>query len=69
MKTREITEMKINDQFMVEYGDYENWVTAVIKDIRPTEYDHIKIVDYTVPKYRGDHIFTKRMLYVKVREI
>ena len=65
---KEITKMEIGQEFVVEYGDYGNYTKAVIKDIRPTEYDHIKIVDYTIPNYRGEEIFTSRMVWVEVRE-
>ena len=67
MTNKKITEMNINDKFYVEYGDYDNWTTAIIKDIRDTEYDYIKVVDYTIPNYRGEEIFTDRMINVKVK--
>lgn len=66
MTVRKINEMKINDTFAVEYGCYGNYTKAVIKDIRDTEYDHIKVVDYTIPNYRGEEIFTDRMRTVEV---
>lgn len=67
MTTKRITEMKINDEFIVEYGCDGNYTTAIIKDIRPTEYDHIKIVDYTIPYYTEDEIYTNRMRFVEIR--
>lgn len=67
MTRKRITEMNINEEFVVEYGCYGNYTTAIIKDIRPTNYDHIKIVDYTIPHYTGEEIHTQRMVYVEVR--
>ena len=49
------------------FGDYDNWTTAKIVDIRPTEYEHIKEVDYTIPRYCGEEIHTHRMVDVEVR--
>ena len=67
MTKKRITEMNIGDEFLVEYGDYDNWTTAKIVDIRPTEYEHIKEVDYTIPRYCGEEIHTHRMINVEVR--
>lgn len=67
MKTKAITTMNIGDTFMVEYGDYDNWTEAVITDIQPTEYDHIKVVSYTIPHYCGSEVFTDRMIEVDVK--
>ena len=66
MTVKKITEMNINDTFKVEYGCYGNYTNAVIKDIRDTETDYIKEVDYTIPNYRGEEIFTQRMITVEV---
>ena len=41
---------------------------AIIKDIRPTNYEQIKIVDYTIPNYTGEEIHTNKMVWVEVRE-
>lgn len=68
LERKEITKMEIGQEFVVEYGCYGNYTTAIIKDIRPTEYDHIKIVDYTIPHYTGEEIHTDRMVWVEVRE-
>ena len=68
LKRKRITEMNINDKFVVEYGCYGNYTQAIIKDIRPTDYDYIKIVDYTIPQYTGEEIHTDRMVWVEVRE-
>lgn len=68
MTRKRITEMNINEEFVVEYGCYGNYTKAIIKDIRPTDYDHIKIVDYTIPHYTGEEIHTERMVWVEVRE-
>ena len=62
-----ITEMEIGQEFVVEYGCYDNWTKAIIKDIRPTDYENIKIVDYTIPNYTNEEIHTCRMAYVEVR--
>ena len=67
MTEKRITEMNIGDEFVVEYGCYGNYTTAIIKDIRPTNYDHIKVVDYTIPNYTGEEIHTQRMIKVEVR--
>ena len=67
MTEKRIIEMNIGDEFVVEYGCYGNYTTAVIKDIRPTNYDHIKVVDYTIPNYTGEEIHTQRMIKVEVR--
>lgn len=67
MTEKRITEMNIGDEFVVEYGGYGNYTTAIIKDIRPTNYDHIKVVDYTIPNYTGEEIYTQRMIKVEVR--
>lgn len=67
MTKKNITEMKVNDKFAVEYGCYDNWTTAVIKAIRDTETDYIKEVDYTIPAYEGEKIFTDRMIRVDVK--
>lgn len=61
MKKR-FKELHIGDTFKVEYGAYENYTNAVIKDIKPTEYDHIKQVYYTIPHYTGEQVHTDRML-------
>ena len=55
-------------EFVVEYGCYGNYTKAVIKDIRPTDYEQIKIVDYTIPNYTGEEIHTDKMVWVEVRE-
>ena len=68
LKRKAITEMNINDEFVVEYGCYGNYATAIIKDIRPTDYEQIKIVDYTIPNYTGEEIHTARMVWVEVKE-
>ena len=47
LKRKEITKMEIVQEFVVEYGCYGNYTTAIIKDIRPTDYPQIKIV---IPK-------------------
>ena len=67
MTEKRITEMNIGDEFVVEYGCYGNYTTAIIKDIRPTNYDHSKVVDYTIPNYTGEEIHTQRMIKVEVR--
>ena len=67
LKRKNITKMEIGQEFVVEYGCYGNYTTAIIKDIRLTEYDHIKIVDYTIPNYTGEEIHTARMVWVEVR--
>lgn len=67
MTEKRITEMNIGDEFVVEYGCYGNYTTAIIKDIRPTNYNHIKVVDYTIPNYTGEEIHTQRMIKVEVR--
>lgn len=61
MKKR-LKDLHIGDTFKVEYGVYENYTDAVIKDIKPTEYDHIKQVYYTIPHYTGEQIHSDRML-------
>lgn len=68
MTKKRITEMNIGDEFVVEYGCYGNYTKAIIKDIRPTDYEHIKVVDYTIPNYTGEEIHTDRMVWVEVRE-
>ena len=68
LKRKNITEMEIGQEFVVEYGCYGNYTTAVIKDIRPTDYEQIKIVDYTIPDYTGEEIHTDKMVWVEVRE-
>ena len=69
LKRKNITEMEIGQEFVVEYGCYGNYTTAIIKDIRPTNYPQIKIVDYTIPNYTGEKIHTDKMVWVEVREI
>ena len=59
--------MNINDEMLVEYGCYGNYTKAIIKDIKPTDYDNIKIVDYTIPNYTNEEIHTCRMAYVEVK--
>ena len=68
LKRKEITKMEIGQEFVVEYGCYGNYTTAIIKDIRETDYPQIKIVDYTIPHYTGEEIHTDRMVWVEVRE-
>lgn len=68
LKRKAITEMNINDEFVVEYGCYGNYATAIIKDIRPTDYEQIKIVDYTIPNYTGEEIHTDKIVWIEVRE-
>lgn len=67
LKRKAITEMNINDEFVVEYGCYGNYTKAIIKDIRPTDYDHIKEVDYTIPNYTDEKIYTERIINVEVK--
>ena len=69
LKRKNITEMKFGDEFVVEYGCYGNYTKAVIQQIRPTNYDWIKEVDYTIPNYTGEKIHTDKMVWVQVREI
>ena len=68
LKRKAITKMKVNDEFVVEYGCYGNYTKAVIKGIHPTDYEQIKIVDYTIPHYTGEEIHSRRMVWVEVRE-
>ena len=68
LKRKEIAKMEIGQEFVVEYGCYGNYTTAVIKDIRPTNYEQIKVVDYTIPDYTGEEIHTDKMVWVEVRE-
>ena len=68
MTKKRITEMNIGDEFVVEYGCYDNYTKAIIKDIRDTEYEQIKIVDYTIPNYTDEEIHTDKMVWVKVKE-
>ena len=58
LKRKEITKMEIGQEFVVEYGCYGNYTKAIIKAIRPTDYELIKIVDYTFPNYTGEKIHT-----------
>ena len=67
LKRKDINKMEIGQEFIVEYGCYGNYTNAIITDIRPTEYDHIKIVDYTIPYYTQEEIHTARMVWVEVR--
>ena len=67
LKRKDITKMEIGQEFVVEYGCYGNYTKAIIKDIRPTDYEHIKIVDYTSPHYTQEEIHTARMVWVEVR--
>jgi hypothetical protein len=69
LKRKSITEMEIGQEFVVEYGCYGNYTTAIIKDIRPTNYEKTKIVDYTIPDYMDEEIRTREMAWVEVREI
>ena len=68
MTKKRITEMNIGDEFVVEYGCYDNYTKAIIKDIRDTEYPEVKIVDYTIPNYTDEEIHTDKMVWVEVRE-
>ena len=68
MTKKRITEMNIGDEFVVEYGCYDNYTKAIIKDIRDTEYPEVKIVDYTIPNYTNEEIHTDKMVWVKVKE-
>lgn len=68
LKRKAITKMNINDEFVVEYGCYGNYTKAIIKNIYSTDYDHIKEIDYTIPKYTGEEIHHDRMVWVEVRE-
>ena len=63
---KKITEMKVNDTFRLEYGCYGNYTNGVIKDIRDTDYEDIKVVDYTIPNYTGEEVHTCRMVWVEV---
>lgn len=64
MTQKKITEMNIGDKFAVEYGCEDNWTTAIILDIRPTETDYIKEVDYTIPQHDNGYVRTDRMINV-----
>lgn len=68
LKRKEITKMEIGQEFVVEYGCYDNYTKAIIKDIRDTEYPEVKIVDYTIPNYTGEEIHTDKMVWVEVRD-
>ena len=68
MTKKRITEMNIGDEFVVEYGCYDNYRNAIIKDIRDTEFPEVKIVDYTIPNYTDEEIHTDKMVWVKVKE-
>ena len=68
MTKKRITEMNIGDEFVIEYGYYDNYTKAIIKDIRDTEYLEVKIVDYTIPNYTDEEIHTDKMVWVKVKE-
>ena len=68
MTKKRITEMNIGDEFVVEYGCYDNYTKAIIKDIRDTEYPEVKIVDYTIPNYTDEEIHTDKMVWVEVRD-
>lgn len=63
---KKITEMNIGDKFVVEYGCYGNYTTAVIVDIKDTETDYIKEVYYTIPNYEGNTVFHNRMITVEI---
>jgi copper(I)-binding protein len=52
--------MKIGDTFKIEYGAYGNYTTATVVNLKDTEYDHIKIVEFTIPRYTGDEIHTTK---------
>lgn len=67
LKRKQIVEMEIGQEFIVEYGDYGNYTKAIIKDIRPTEHPQVKMVDYTIPRYTDEEIHTNRMAFVEVR--
>lgn len=68
LKRKNITKMEIGQEFVVEYGCYGNYTKAIIKDIRPTDYPQVKVVDYTIPNYTGEEIHTQKMVWVEVRE-
>ena len=68
LKRKEITKMEIGQEFVIEYGCHGNYTKAIIKDIRPTDYPQIKMVDYTIPNYTGEEIHTDKMVWVEVRE-
>lgn len=63
---KKITEMNIGDKIKVEYGDYNNWTTAIIVDIKSTNYEHIKEVYFTIPNYTGDKVYKDRMIDVDI---
>lgn len=58
--------LKINDKFEVAYGCYENITTAIVVAIRPTNYTHIREIDYTIPAYTGNEIHTTREVNGKI---
>ena len=64
---KRITEMNIGDEFVVEYGCYGNYTEAIIVDIKDTNYDHIKEVDYTIPHYTGKEIHHNRMIDIEIK--
>lgn len=67
LKKKEITKMEIGQEFVVEYGCYGNYTTAIIVDIKDTETDYIKEVYYTIPNYTGEEIYHDRMIDVEVK--
>jgi hypothetical protein len=69
MKEIRVKELKVNDIFRVEYGCYGNYTEAVVKGIKDTNYDHIKEVEYTIPKYTKEEIHTMRMIIHNTIEI
>ena len=66
MTIKKITEMNIGDTFKVEYGCYGNYTNAIIVDIQDTDYDHIKVVYYTIPNYTQDKVYSDRMITVEI---
>lgn len=60
--TKRFKELNIGDTFQVEYGAYGNYTDAVIQAIEATQYEHIKLVTYTIPHYTGDELHQDRML-------
>ena len=55
-------ELKVGDTFPIEFGDYDNWTTAVVKAIRQPlpNYPEVLEFDFTIPYYGGDKIYTHR---------
>lgn len=59
--TKRYKELKVGDEFLIEYGAYGNYTGAIVKEIHyhpdREKRPNTMVLTYTIPHYRGDEEF------------